>query len=916
MFRPLLGELKSFSYLCFRLFSSGLKALALPSDLTHPSFSCLTLFCDAAQIDAYIQRFPKSPVYEKKIEVNISSARQSIWKWIGGTILSICLFVPVLPYLIEIVRERQYMMKDMLEISGLMDVSYWTSYLLIIMMNGLFSIAFILAFLRMTTLLDDRRVGPYAALMTIYVFGSSCFAMFFGFLVPRSEYYGLPIFVSTIALTVCGAYMGAAADISTSVKLLLSFLSPSIGLTMGVIDIENYLYFNEGDMDYYFVNSNKAYPDLSGVIGVIFASGLFYLLLILLIPIDVTYLLFDRTPSSEQYSSKLDAVKYPCDTEDDDTKDNRRSLLQVNNLAHIYPDGTCAVKDISFNVREGEVLSFLGANGAGKSTTMNILCGTLEATIGDAWVNGKSITTEKVQARRNLGIAMQKDVIWDDVNVEDHLLFFARLRGLHGELLRSAVASMLVSLGFPEKKHSLAGTLSGGQKRRLCVGLAMVGGSSVVYLDEPTAGLDPVSRRQLWELVQRNRAGRAILLTTHFMDEADVLGDRIAIVKEGRMRAIGTSRFLKERFGLGYMLRMSMREQVDNSLVRKMVSEYIEDVSVASAAGTEFSLRLPRAAVTVFPKMLERMENESESLGVVSYGIETTTLEEVFMRLVNEDNELLLKDHARANRLLAASAAERDSNKQELKKRDDDRVPLNPSQMQSLLSKGRNVHGSGMNADAFRVQVLIILQKRFHQFVRSRGQWAMGFVIPAVLAILIGALLSSTPTTLLGPMNEAISPAYYNFFPTQVTGANKAATMAAVSAAFDGRASLEYVGQNYSALYDSINDVASVGVGASIVDGIAYTNATSFTVMYNASYPVNFVGAVQALSSSAVSSATNGLLRTNAQFNSLPNSLLGNQMNSAFFTSMLIALIGGSFGAGLSIIISGERVTMVKHQQL
>jgi hypothetical protein len=117
-------------------------------------------------------------------------------------------------------------------------------------------------------------------------------------------------------------------------------------------------------------------------------------------------------------------------------------------------------------------------------------------------------------------------------------------------------------------------------------------------------------------------------------------------------------------------------------------------------------------------------------------------------------------------------------------------------------------------------------------------------------------------------------------------------------------------------LYDSINDVASVGVGASIVDGIAYTNATSFTVMYNASYPVNFAGAVQALSSSAVSSATNGLLRTNAQFNSLPNSLLGNQMNSAFFTSMLIALIGGSFGAGLSIIISGERVTMVKHQQL
>ena len=98
--------------------------------------------------------------------------------------------------------------------------------------------------------------------------------------------------------------------------------------------------------------------------------------------------------------------------------------------------------------------------------------------------------------------------------MEDHLLLFARLRGLHGSQLRADVAKMLESLGFPDKAHSLAGTLSGGQKRRLCVGLSMVGGNSVVYLDEPTAGLDPVSRRQLWELVERNREGRAILLTT------------------------------------------------------------------------------------------------------------------------------------------------------------------------------------------------------------------------------------------------------------------------------------------------------------------------------------------------------------------------------------------------------------------
>ncbi len=115
---------------------------------------------------------------------------------------------------------------------------------------------------------------------------------------------------------------------------------------------------------------------------------------------------------------------------------------------------------------------------------MGMLCGTLNATFGDALVNGFSITNNRTLARRNLGICMQQDIIWNDVSVEDHLLLFGRLRGLHGIDLRNDVQDMLVSLGFPEKRLSLAGTLSGGQKRRLCVGLSMVGGNSVVYLDE------------------------------------------------------------------------------------------------------------------------------------------------------------------------------------------------------------------------------------------------------------------------------------------------------------------------------------------------------------------------------------------------------------------------------------------------
>jgi ABC-type multidrug transport system ATPase subunit len=119
---------------------------------------------------------------------------------------------------------------------------------------------------------------------------------------------------------------------------------------------------------------------------------------------------------------------------------------------------------------------------------MNMLSGTLAPTYGDALINGYSISRDKTMACRNLGICMQQDVIWEDMSVRDHLLLFGRLRGLHGQKLRSNVDKMLQSLGFPEKANSMAGTLSGGQKRRLCVGISMVGDNPVVFLDEPTAG--------------------------------------------------------------------------------------------------------------------------------------------------------------------------------------------------------------------------------------------------------------------------------------------------------------------------------------------------------------------------------------------------------------------------------------------
>jgi ATP-binding cassette subfamily A (ABC1) protein 3 len=646
-------------------------------------------------VETYVQRYPKSPIYENdETASGLGAVRWSTWKWIGPTLLSVMIFSPMFSLLTEIVRERQFKMKDLLEISGLMNVSYWFSYLALIVVIAQPIIWVCVLMLLATNIFTTRSVGPYFGLLMIYSMSLPCFSMFFGHLVVLSEYYGLACFVLNVALTVAGSVMTLSHSMSVGTKLCVCFLHPSIAFSMGIFGIESYLHHHSGDFDGAFVDTARGLPSLNGCVGVMFLSSLVYYLVVLGMPFAGLHALV-KDPKFALVRFVFGPPLLVDQTNEKLKTNDRLVLLEAKNLTHIYPDGTKAVSDVSFNIHEGtfvcvsstvfidhnlmspgEVLSLIGSNGAGKSTCMGMLCGTLDATFGDAKVNGFSITTDRTMARRNLGIAMQQDIIWDDVSVEDHLYLFGSLRGMFGDKLREDVNKMLEDLGFPEKRKSLAGTLSGGQKRRLCVGISMVGGNSVVYLDEPTAGLDPVSRRQLWELVEKNRAGRAILLTTHFMDEADVLGDRIAIVKEGSLCALDTSQSLKQQFGQDYLLKMSLMGTADVSCIVARMADFVPAASIASNAGTELSLRLPKEAVGQFPAMFERLESESKSLGVLSYGIETTTLEEVFMRIVNEDTEQLLTNHEEAKRLLTASISNREENSKRLQARDEGRHPL------------------------------------------------------------------------------------------------------------------------------------------------------------------------------------------------------------------------------------------------
>jgi len=206
------------------------------------------------------------------------------------------------------------------------------------------------------------------------------------------------------------------------------------------------------------------------------------------------------------------------------------------------------------SVREGQIFGLLGANGAGKTTTLSMLTRHLVPVAGAAYIKGKSILSDFTKAAVNLGVVTQDNSLWPLLSVTGHLKLFARLRGVPEKELNGLVDAVIDQLELSPHRYKLAGRLSGGMKRKLCVAIALIGDPAVCLLDEPSAGLDPVSRRNLWNVILRTMSHRSVVLTTHSMEEAEALCGRIAIMVKGQVRAVGTKQHLKSTLGAGYEL--------------------------------------------------------------------------------------------------------------------------------------------------------------------------------------------------------------------------------------------------------------------------------------------------------------------------------------------------------------------------
>ncbi|XP_031273582.1 ABC transporter A family member 2-like [Pistacia vera] len=339
--------------------------------------------------------------------------------------------------------------------------------------------------------------------------------------------------------------------------------------------------------------------------------------------------------------------------------------VQIRGLVKTYPGtrkiGCCkskktppyhAVKGLCVNIAKDQLFCLLGPNGAGKTTTISCLTGITPATGGDALIYGNSIgnSVGMSKIRKIIGVCPQFDILWNALSGEEHLQLFASIKGLPSDSIKSVTENSLAEVRLTKAAKVRAGSYSGGMKRRLSVAIALVGDPKLVILDEPTSGMDPITRRHVWDIIQDAKKGRAIILTTHSMEEADILSDRIGIMAKGRLRCIGTSIRLKSRFGTGFVANVSFTESKSeqspsnrpetvatphHDAVKQFFKNHL-DVVPKEENKAFLTYIIPHDREELLTNFFKELQGREREFGIADIQLGLSTLEEVFLNIAKQ----------------------------------------------------------------------------------------------------------------------------------------------------------------------------------------------------------------------------------------------------------------------------------------
>ena len=609
-----------------------------------------------------------------------------------GVILVMAYMSPLSLYVYRMVGDKESKIKESMKIMGLEEGQYFLSYFIQYTVINIFS-SIINAGL-FTVFLD--RISYYHLFVTLLLWSLNVFALiyFFQSFIDKTKIalvLSLVIYFMMYCVSLACMFEGG----SLAAKIGLS-LFPQVCLNNGILLFSKFQYHFRTFKDREFF---EIYTTFSvGLMYIMFVVD-FFLFLFLgfylnnVLPHDFgirkpLYFIFtsdfwfsNKKRNNDEkklidkkleenaeednkennyvvYGSKDDIIKDEVDEklygdspnfESEEIYKNRNKnddKLKIRNIVKMFGDGKIAVNGVNLNFYKDEIFALLGHNGAGKTTLISMLTGMYEATKGTAIYEGVNILDSMNMEifREKLGICPQHDILFEDLTIREHLEMFSIFKGVELTEVDNEVNKTLHDFQLEDIQYMLAKNLSAGQRRKLSISISLIGGSKVIFLDEPSSGMDITSRRNLWEILKRQTDGKIIILTTHYMEEASVLGKRIGIINAGKMKCIGSPLFLIEKYGKFMSLNVTKEEDCDSNTIIEFIKNNAEDIEY-EALSEEIMFRIPiknenSGKKTNFDlkSFFTKFDDNVKKLRIKSYSVSMPTLEDVFLNVAAEDN--------------------------------------------------------------------------------------------------------------------------------------------------------------------------------------------------------------------------------------------------------------------------------------
>uniref|UniRef100_Q8IUA7-4 Isoform 4 of ATP-binding cassette sub-family A member 9 n=1 Tax=Homo sapiens TaxID=9606 RepID=Q8IUA7-4 len=549
---------------------------------------------------------------------------------------------------VNVTQERQYI-TSLMTMMGLRESAFWLSW-------GLMYAGFILIMATLMALIVKSAqivvLTGFVMVFTLFLlYGLSLITLAFlmSVLIKKPFLTGLVVFLLIVFWGILG-FPALYTRLPAFLEWTLCLLSP-FAFTVGMAQLIHLDY--DVNSNAHLDSSQNPYLIIATLFMLVFDT-LLYLVLTLyfdkILPAEYGHrcspLFFLKSCFWFQHG-RANHVVLENETDSDPTPNDcfepvspefcGKEAIRIKNLKKEYA-GKCerveALKGVVFDIYEGQITALLGHSGAGKTTLLNILSGLSVPTSGSVTVYNHTLSrmADIENISKFTGFCPQSNVQFGFLTVKENLRLFAKIKGILPHEVEKEVQRVVQELEMENIQDILAQNLSGGQNRKLTFGIAILGDPQVLLLDEPTAGLDPLSRHRIWNLLKEGKSDRVILFSTQFIDEADILADRKVFISNGKLKCAGSSLFLKKKWGIGYHLSLHLNERCDPESITSLVKQHISDAKLTAQSEEKLVYILPLERTNKFPELYRDLDRCSNQ-GIEDYGVSITTLNEVFLKL-------------------------------------------------------------------------------------------------------------------------------------------------------------------------------------------------------------------------------------------------------------------------------------------